>query len=126
MQIFTTTQWIDAADPYCWTRDKLEEAKEGTLEEDQHFQLTWTPKTSETPDHQPGSIHQLKWGSQHTYSRGLLSLGSVREDAPNPQENGGPGSLEVGKGRGGDILMETGDREEVWDVEQSEGEPGGE
>jgi hypothetical protein len=26
----------------------------------------------------------------------------------------------------GDILMEIGDREEVWDVEQSEGEQGGE
>jgi hypothetical protein len=63
---------------------------------------------------------------QHIYSRGLLDLGSVREDTPNPQENGGPrefrglvvrGLLGCGQG-GGDILMEMG-------VEvQSEGEPG--
>ena len=35
------------------------------------------------------------------------------------------GSLEVwwGRGRGGDILMETGDGEEVWDMEQSESGP---
>jgi hypothetical protein len=32
-----------------------------------------------------------------------------------------PGSLEVRWGGGGDILVDTGDREEVWDVEQSEG-----
>ena len=37
-----------------------------------------------------------------------------------------PGSLEVGKSRGGDILMETGEREEVWDVEWSEHGLGGE
>ena len=36
-----------------------------------------------------------------------------------------PGSLEVRWGGGGDIHMETGwDGEEVWDVEQSEGELG--
>ena len=32
-----------------------------------------------------------------------------------------PGSLEVWWCRRGDIRMETGGREEVWDVEQSEG-----
>jgi hypothetical protein len=36
------------------------------------------------------SIHQLIWGPQHTYSRGLLGPGLVRDDAPNPQETGGP------------------------------------
>jgi len=46
------------------------------------------------------------------YSRGLLGLGSVREDAPNPQETGRPrdwGGL-VGWGAGvvGDILIEIG------------------
>jgi hypothetical protein len=30
-----------------------------TLQEDQQSQLTWTPKISQTLDHQPGSIHQL-------------------------------------------------------------------
>ena len=40
-----------------------------------------------------------------------MGLGSVREDAPNPQETGGPGSLAVwwsGGGGSRDILMETG------------------
>ena len=45
-----------------------------TLQEDQKSQLTWTPEMSQTLDH------------QHIYSRGLLCLCSVREDAPNPQE----------------------------------------
>jgi hypothetical protein len=41
-----------------------------------------------------------------------------------------PGSLEVWwggvGGGGGDILVKTGSGEKVWDVEQSEGGPGGE
>jgi hypothetical protein len=41
------------------------------------------------------------------------------DDAPNPQETGGPGSLEVRWVGGGGIHMETGGGEEVWDVEQS-------
>jgi hypothetical protein len=28
--------------------------------------------------------------SKHTYSRGLPSQCSIRDDAPNPQETGGP------------------------------------
>jgi hypothetical protein len=46
----------------------------------------------------------------------------------NFQNCGAPGNLElVGSGvGGGDILMETGGREEVWVVEQLEGGPGGE
>ena len=49
---------------------------------------------------------------QHTHSRGLPGLCSFRDDAPNPQETGGPrefrGQLgwEIG---GGDILLETGE-----------------
>jgi hypothetical protein len=39
--------------------------------------------------HLSGSIHQLILGT-NTYSKGLLSLDSVREDAPNPQETWGP------------------------------------
>ena len=54
-------------------------------------------------------------------------MGSVREDAPNPQESGGPrewgGLVGWGVGEGRDIHMKTGARsgEEVWNVEQSEG-----
>jgi hypothetical protein len=65
---------------------------------------------------------------QHTYSRGLPCLGSVKEDAANPQETGGPREFRglAGWGVGGrDILMETGGGEEVWDVKQSEGGLGG-
>jgi hypothetical protein len=58
--------------------------------EDQQSQLTWTPKISQTLNQQPGSIHQLIWGPQHIYSRGLPGLGSVREDAPYIQETRSP------------------------------------
>jgi hypothetical protein len=57
---------------------------------------------------------------QHTYSRGHQSLCSFKDDAPNPQETGGPRMFkgQVGGGGGG-IHMETGwGGEKVWDVEQ--------
>jgi hypothetical protein len=72
------------------------------------------PEMSQNLDHQPGGIHQLIWGPQHTYSRGLLHLCSVKDDASNPQETEAPGSLEVRWGG-----------EEVWDVEHSKGGWGG-
>jgi hypothetical protein len=49
---------------------------------------------------------------------------SIREDAPNPQDIGGPRKFRVLVGwelGGGDILVETGDGEEVWHLEQLEG-----
>ena len=49
------------------------------------------------------------------YSRGLLGLGSVREDVPNSQETEDPREISVldgGVATGGYILMETG----VWGV----------
>jgi hypothetical protein len=55
-------------------------------------------------------------------------MGLVREDAPNPQETRDPREFRglVGWGLGaGDILMETGDKEEVWNVDPSEGGVGG-
>jgi hypothetical protein len=58
----------------------------------------------------------------------MSGLASVREDVPNPKVIRG---LRVFRGRvgwvvgGRDFLMETEDREEVWDVEQSEDSPGG-
>lgn len=85
VQMFSPKQWTEAAEPCGWIRGKLEET-----EEDQQSQWTWTPKISQTLYHQPGSIHQLIWGSQHIYSTGLPGLGSVREDALNPQDTGGP------------------------------------
>jgi hypothetical protein len=68
----------------------------------------WTPKISQTLDHQTGSIHQLIWGPQHTYSRGLLDLCLFRDDAPNPLENGWPREFRGQVGVGGDIHVETG------------------
>ena len=52
------------------------------------------------------------------FSSGRLGLGLVREDAPDPQDTGNPREWRglVGWGWGGDILMETGFREEVWEV----------
>jgi hypothetical protein len=67
----------------------------------QQSQLTWNSEFSQTLTHQPSSIHQLIWAPQHIYSRGLLGLDSVEEDAPSPWETWGPrewGGL-VGCGR---------------------------
>jgi hypothetical protein len=67
---------------------------------------------SQTLDHQLGSIHQLIWGPKHIYSIGLPGLGLVIEDAPNPQETGGPREFRGQVGwvvGGGDMLVETGD-----------------
>jgi hypothetical protein len=84
-------------------------------------QLIWTPKISQTLDHQTGNIYQLIWGPQHTYSRGLLY------DAPNPQETGGPREFRGQVGWKGTSTWRRGwgDRgdgmgvgvEEIWDVE---------
>jgi hypothetical protein len=82
---------------------------------------TWIPKISQILDHQPGSIHQLIWNPQYTYSRGLPGLGSVREDAPNPQETGGPREFRVLVGFGWVCVCVDsgqGEGEEVWDVKQ--------
>jgi hypothetical protein len=59
---------------------------------------------------------------QYTYSKGLLGLCSLRDDAPIPQETGGPREFRSQVGWG----METsswrqGCGEELWDVEQSQG-----
>jgi hypothetical protein len=64
----------------------------------------------------------------HICSRLLLGLGSVTEDARNPQETGSPRKFRglLGWRVGGrDLLMETGVGKEVWNVEQLEGGPGG-
>jgi len=66
MQISASNQWTEAVDTYGWIREKLEDAEE----EDQQSQLTWTPEIFQTLYHQPGSMHQLRWGPQHIYSRG--------------------------------------------------------
>ena len=69
-------------------------------------------------------MHQLIGGPQRTFSRGLLSLCSFRDNAPDPQEAGGPREFRGQVGWGGNIHMATGEGEEVWDVQQSEGRRG--
>ena len=56
-------------------------------------------------------------------------LDSVREDTPNPQGTGGPrefSNLVHGGAWAGTSSWRQWDWQEVWDVEQLKGEPGGE
>jgi hypothetical protein len=63
---------------------------------------------------------------QHIHSRGLPGLCSIRDDAPNPQETGGPRQFRGGcVWRGGGASLWRRGGEEVWDVEQLEGRQGG-
>ena len=101
MQVFTPMD--RAPDPCGWIIEKLEEAEE---ERDPvagpavTINLDLCPR-SLTLDHQSGNIYLLIWGSQNIYSRGLWGLGSVREDAPNPQETGVPREFRGLVGGGG-------------------------
>jgi hypothetical protein len=47
------TNRLKLGDPCGWSKERLEEV----VKEDQQFQLTWTPKISQTLIHQQGSIH---------------------------------------------------------------------
>jgi hypothetical protein len=49
------------------------------LWDNQQSQLAWTLEISQTLSHQPGSIHQLLWGSRHIQQRTAWSgLGERR------------------------------------------------
>jgi hypothetical protein len=71
-------------------------------------------------------MYKLIRGPQNIYSRGLLGLGSIKDDAPNPQETGGPrefaGQVGLGMEVGTFSCRQEG-REEVWGVGQSYGVP---
>jgi hypothetical protein len=87
MQIFTPNQWKAAADPCGWIREKQEEAEEERDPvEGSAVSTSLDTQDLSGLDYQPSIIHQLILGPQHAYSRGLLDLGSTRDDAPNPQE----------------------------------------
>ena len=90
IQIFVCSQWIEAADTCGWIRERLEETEEGNPVGGPAVSIILDPWDLSSLDYQPGSIHQLIWACQHIYSRGLLGLGSVREDEPNPQGIGEP------------------------------------
>jgi len=100
-----TQPMVEAADPCGWIRGKLEEAEEEGNPVGGPAVSIWISETSQTLDHQAGSIHQLIWGPQHLCSRGLPGLGSVRENVPNPQDTGGPREFRglVGWGSGGGV-----------------------
>ena len=58
---------------------------------------------------------------KNIYSRGLLGLHSVREDAPNPHETGGPRKWRglMGGGLGRYILLEkVGRRYGIWNSQR--------
>jgi hypothetical protein len=57
-----------------------------TPQEDQEWQLTWIPGSSQRLSHQPKSIPGLVWGSWHICSRGLPCLASGWKDVSNPIE----------------------------------------
>jgi hypothetical protein len=98
-------------DPCCWIRERLKEAEKGNSVGGPAVSINLDPKISQTLDHQTGSIHRLIWGPQHTYNRGLPGLCSFRNDAPSPQETGGPREFRGQVGWGvGNIHLETG----VW------------
>jgi hypothetical protein len=93
MQIIAPDQWTEAADSCGWIRKRLEEAEEESNSvggQTVSFNLYPRDLLNTGPLIRSSWSHQMIWGPQHTYSRGLLGLGSVREDSPNPQETGGP------------------------------------
>jgi len=119
MQICAPNQWTEAADPCGWVREQLEEAEEeGNRIRGPTVSINldpWNLSATETPTRQHT---QLRWGSQHIYSRGLPSLGSVRKDAHSPQETGGPKGFRglVGWLRRGHLLGDrrTGRKYGMW------------
>jgi hypothetical protein len=113
MQIFAPNEWTEAAVLFGWIWERLEEAeKEGDHVGGKTVSINagpWDYLDTESPTKQytPADMRP-----QHIYSRGLLGLGWVRENALNPQESGGPrefrGLVGCGiGGRGGYIFMET-------------------
>jgi hypothetical protein len=78
------------------TEFPLEEAKgEGNIIGRPAVSTNLVPGISHILNHQPGTIYQLLWDLQHIYSRGLLVLDSIREDARNPWETWSPRSGEA-------------------------------
>ena len=69
MQKFTCNQWTEAGNPCGWIREKLEEAEEEELkEEDQQSQITWT--SQDLSDTEPPT-------RQHTPADMKLKLESI-------------------------------------------------
>ena len=95
-QIFASNQWTEAADPCGWIREKLEEAEEeGEPVGRPAVSINLDPEISQTLDHQPGSIYQLKWGPQYIYSRGLQGLLQSEKMHLTFKRQEAPRSLEI-------------------------------
>jgi hypothetical protein len=91
MQVFAPNQWTEAADPYSWIRESLKEAeKKGDPAGGPAVSINLNPQNLSNTGSSTRHHTQVIWGPQHTYSRGLLCLASVKDDTPNPQETGGP------------------------------------
>ena len=77
MQKFTCNQWTEAGNPCGWIREKLEEAEEEELkEEDQQSQITWTSQDlsdTEPPtrQHTPADMKPPTHIQQRTARSGL-------------------------------------------------------
>jgi hypothetical protein len=109
------TQPMDRrVEPSCWIRGRLMEAEEKGRRTNS---LSLDPEIFQTLDHQTVSAHQLIWGPQHIYSRGLLGWCSFGDDASNPQETGGPREfrVQVGWGMGASTWRQgVGSKYEMW------------
>ena len=116
------TQPMDRSSwPLLLNYERLKEAEEKCNCAGEPAVSIWTPKISQIVDHKTDNIYQLIWDPQHTYNRGLMDLCSFRDDAPTPQETGCPREFTDQEGvHDGDIHMETGHGEGIWDVEQLE------
>jgi hypothetical protein len=109
MQIFIFNQWTEAGDPCGWTREKLKNLRRRkTPWKNQQSQITWTTKISQTLSYQSWSIHQLIWGRQHMYSRGLLGLDQSEKVHLTLKWLEAPGNEEIWWDGDRAILLETG------------------
>jgi hypothetical protein len=63
---FAPNHCTEATDPCCVIREGWKKLRRrAILKEEQQSQLIWTPKISQTLDHQTDCIHQLIWVPQH-------------------------------------------------------------
>ena len=125
MQVEITTHWVTGDPDICSTWDQAVCAQPTTPQsciwKGEKDRMSWREETGEWYKHSmelsetepPTRQHKLVWDHRHIYSRGLLGLASVREDAPNPWETWGPESGEARR-VGRNILLKIGWGEEEW------------
>ena len=112
-QIVVPNQWTEADDPCCWIRERLKEAEE-------EGDPVGGPAVSINLDLRDLSDigppnRQHTPADQHTYSRELPVLCSLRDDAPNPQVTGGPREFR------GQVVWRMGRRYGMWSSRRVDG-----